>query len=221
MRENIEEKRVLKEIISRIVSHYFSPGDRLIESEIAAEFGVSRTPVRNALKRLVAEGLLDTKPKKGCFIPFLTPVDMEQVFEIRSNLEGMAARAAAQNVTQEDVEKLQDILKKEQEDLSPDYVEKFRYINKELHMTILDMSKNVYLKRFVKVVFSRSELYSFFLGEFYLKAGNQITKASGSKYGKSKGEHLALVEAIISGDGNNAEQIMKKHILQTYARLRS
>jgi DNA-binding GntR family transcriptional regulator len=84
------EDRAYKEINKLILSQKYPRGDRLVEAELA----LSRTPVRNAPRKLIAEGLLENQDNKGCLIPRITPSDMEAVFGIRTLLEGRAAAAA-------------------------------------------------------------------------------------------------------------------------------
>lgn len=81
------ENLAYEAILEMILSKEFSPGDRLVESEIAERLNLSRTPVRNVMRQLVAEGLLEVKENKGCYIPKLTPQDMYEVFKARAYME--------------------------------------------------------------------------------------------------------------------------------------
>ncbi len=87
----IAEDKAYQGILNLILSKRFHPGDRLIENELAEELGLSRTPIRNALKRLAALGLLDSRSNKGCYVPRLDPQDMFEIFESIRLIESYAA----------------------------------------------------------------------------------------------------------------------------------
>ena len=99
-KENAEQKAY--RLIIHDIKTKCQPGDFLLERDLAERFGVSRTPVTIALNRLVAEGLLQKLPKKGCFIPNLNYDDARAAFSVRILLECEAARCAAQNAQAED-----------------------------------------------------------------------------------------------------------------------
>ena len=100
-KENAEQKAY--RLIIHDIKTKCQPGDFLLERDLAERFGVSRTPVTIALNRLVAEGLLQKLPKKGCFIPNLNYDDARAAFSVRILLECEAARCAAQNAQAEDL----------------------------------------------------------------------------------------------------------------------
>src|SRR2546429_9839412 len=89
-----------------------SPGDRLVADDIANSIGMSRMPVREALRRLTAEGLLVMPPNRGAIVRELSESEVIEVFEMRAVLEGLAAAMAARRCTQADVDDLQDLLLK-------------------------------------------------------------------------------------------------------------
>jgi DNA-binding GntR family transcriptional regulator len=99
MKRPTAEERAHREILRLIVSQRYAPGDRIFENELAEELGLSRTPIRNALRKLLAEGILENEGGLGCFIPKLTPSDMENVFQTRILLESRAAAIAAKTAT--------------------------------------------------------------------------------------------------------------------------
>jgi DNA-binding GntR family transcriptional regulator len=98
---------VFEAIREAIVSGTLAPGERLMEVQLAEELGVSRTPVREAIRRLELEGYVVMVPRKGAFVASLSAKDVADVFEIRAALEGLAAELAAERITEEELEELE------------------------------------------------------------------------------------------------------------------
>lgn len=210
------EERAHREIIKLILSQKYAPGDRLVEAEMAQELGLSRTPVRNALRKLIAEGLLENQDNKGCVIPKITPSDMESVFSVRTLLEGRAAAAAAKLATDADIDQLKKLLATERELYSQGSMEPYTEINRQIHLGIGTLSRNDYLERFIRQAFWRAELYIFFFDRFYIRPGGAEPPLRDPDKSQSCREHARLVQAITSRDSNLAESVMKEHIQSTY-----
>lgn len=210
------EERAHQRIIELILSRAYAPGDRLIESELAQAFGLSRTPIRNALRQLVAEGLLEAHDGKGCYVPKLTPEDMRDTFKARIYLEGKAALEAAQSRTEEDLRYVRDLLEREKDHYRTGQLQEYTDINKEFHLLLAAMAHNPYIERFVRQTFWRSELYIFFFDRFYVPEEPDRPLRDPSQ-SRSCQEHERIVEAIASGDGTLAEATMKAHIFTTYS----
>ncbi|MDR5702173.1 MAG: GntR family transcriptional regulator [Armatimonadota bacterium] len=94
----------LEKLRNAILSGYFKPGDRLIERELCKKMGISRTPIREAIRKLEQEGLITTIPYKGPIVTVLSPEDIEEVFQVRAVLEGLAIRLLA---TRQDIQAIQ------------------------------------------------------------------------------------------------------------------
>ena len=154
-------------IMNMILSRSCGPGDRLVELEIAEQAGLSRTPVRNAMRQLAAEGLLENRGNKGCYIPQLTPQDMAEVFKIRGFLEGKAALEAAYNRTDEDLKKLHSFLDMEKEYYRKGSLKEYASVNDKFHLFLGKLSKNSYIEKFSRQAFLRSGLYIFYFDRFY------------------------------------------------------
>ncbi len=210
------EDRAHKEIIKLILSQKYAPGDRLVESELAQELGLSRTPVRNALRKLIAEGLLESRNNKSCLIPKITPSDMEAVFSVRSMLEGRAAAAAARLATRADLDQLENLLARERELYAQGSMELYTEINQLIHLGVASLSRNDYLERFIRQAFWRAELYVFFFDRFYVRAGENEAPLRDPDKSQSCKEHARLIQAIASRDSSVAESVMKEHIQSTY-----
>ena len=141
------EDRAYREIIQLILSGQFKPGDFLLEVDLAPRLEMSRTPVSRALGRLVAEGFLNKMPKKGCYIPFPSAEDAEQVFFARMAVEGQAAALAALKATDQEIRKLRKILKADPEAVASASKEGFAQINEQFHLGIARAARNVYLEK--------------------------------------------------------------------------
>ncbi len=215
----IAEDKAYQGILNLILSKRFHPGDRLIENELAEELGLSRTPIRNALKRLAALGLLDSRSNKGCYVPRLDPQDMFEIFESRKLIESYAAGEAAMKVSDEDIQYLENILEREKQIYTEGNIQAYTEINNEFHCSISTLARNRYIERFFKQAFWRSELYIFFFDRFYWS--NEETEKLLRDPSKSSSchQHREIVTAIVTGDRTKAEQTMSDHISATYSNI--
>ena len=102
--------RVFKKLRTDILSGKYKNNEELRENTIAREYGVSRTPVREAIRQLELEGLVSTVPNKGAYVNSIKRKDVEDIYAIRSLLEGLCARWAAENITKEQLDGLEEIL---------------------------------------------------------------------------------------------------------------
>ena len=212
------ESIAYESIIGMILSRNYAPGDRLVETELAESLGLSRTPIRNVLRQLVAEGLLEARGNKGCYIPQLSPEDMNSVFKTRALLEGRAAMEAAFCRTDEDVDMLKSLLDEEKEKYSQDKRKEYAAVNNKFHLLLAKLSKNAYIERYVKQVYWRAGLYTFYFDRFYVPpAPIKLPRDPSSSI--SCTEHEQIVRAIAIGDGSLAENVMRNHIYTSYSRI--
>jgi DNA-binding GntR family transcriptional regulator len=203
-----------------IVTQKYAPGDHLAEAKVAEDLGMSRTPVRSALKRMIACGMLEYVKNTGCRIPVLTPYDMESVFQIRATLESKAAGLATLRATNIEVERLYKLLDEEKDCYAKGEVTRYTKINEQLHLGIASLSKNLYLERYLSQIFWRSELYIFFFDRFYYKGDVPHRKRlRDPSESRSCQEHGQLLEAIASGCTERAELSMAEHVKSTYLHL--
>ncbi|MCF7935418.1 MAG: GntR family transcriptional regulator [Synergistales bacterium] len=210
------EDHAYRTLMGMLLNHELPPGDRVVESEIAGELGLSRTPVRNALGRLIAQGLLEKRGSKGCYVPRLTPMDMKEVFESRITLESQAARSAAQRSVGKDLRYLRILTEREKELYRAGDRHGYTEVNKDLHLFVASLAHNSYLERFVRQTFWRSELYIFFFDRFYQHPTEEQTTLRNPEESVSCREHDALVTALESKDADRAAELMEAHIQSTY-----
>lgn len=211
---NLEEF-AYKAIINLILENHFKPGDFILETELAEFLELSRTPVRHALGQLVAEGFLDKKKKKGCFIPSPTPEDARQVFYAREHIEGLTAGLAARHATDRDIEFLYNLIEKEKNLENPETQESrmtYVTINDNFHLGIARICKNKYLEQYCRHSFWRSHTYIFLFDKYYTRMG-ATEQTTGPR------QHMEITEAIEGGNEEKAGRLMRQHVRTTYEML--
>ncbi len=205
------EDRAYREIIQLILSGQFKPGDFLLEVDLAPRLEMSRTPVSRALGRLVAEGFLNKMPKKGCYIPFPSPEDAEQVFYARMAVESEAAASAAKKATDQEIRKLKKLLRMDAEAVTKGSKEIFAQINEQLHLGIAKASRNAYLEKWVVNSFWRSNIYVFYFDSFYKTPDRDNIPPQ-----RTPEQHAAIVKAIEERNPEEAAARMREHVRNTY-----
>jgi DNA-binding GntR family transcriptional regulator len=195
-------------IIKKIIKNEIRPGDAILETELAEMLNISRTPVRQALGRLVAEGLLEKKRKKGCIIPFPTPEDAQKIFQAREIMETEMARQAALNATMSDIDYLKGVLDTETKALSSYNKEEYWLANEHFHFGIMKATKNPYLERYGHHIFRRSSIYIFFFDSFY----GSRSDSKKPPILKSPVQHTQILEAVEKKNHDRAAELMKEHI---------
>ena len=115
LKVNMNEYLPLRDVVfntlrQAIITGEFAPGERLMEIALANRLGVSRTPVREAIRKLELEGLVKIIPNKGAYVTGITPKDVQDIYMIRSMWEGMCARWATEHITPEQIEQLEEIV---------------------------------------------------------------------------------------------------------------
>lgn len=191
LRETIEE---------RIATGEYAPGMRLDESELAEEFGVSRTPIREALIQLDSEGLVEMRPRRGAVVVEISPQRLCEMFEVMAELEAMCARLAARRLTAEDQAELVTAHQASQAGIGSGDPNAYFYLNERFHHAIYAASHNRFLIEQALQLQRRLRPYR----RMQLHVRDRV-KASFD-------EHGAITEAIISGDGERAAQLLRDHV---------
>jgi len=184
----------------------YRPGDRLVESELADRFGVSRTPIREALQRLETQSLL-ARDGRSLIVASLDHNQMAELYVVRSELEGLAARLAARHATEEEVRLLREFVEEDKGRVGdPSALSR---TNRRFHRQVHLASHNRYLVQQLDLVYRSMAL---------------MTTTSLAAEGRSERaleEHAAVVDAISKGDADAAQKELKIHISRAYeARLR-
>jgi DNA-binding GntR family transcriptional regulator len=190
--------QVLAALRKGIISGDYPPGERLTEDRLAEDFGVSRNPVREALRVAEAEGFVVILPRRGAVVASPSSATIDDIFAVRERLEPLAARLAAERATPDDVTTLRAIL--EQARLATEHQDLRRVaeLNSALHLQILQISGNPWLASIAKA------LYLHVQWVFHMTANTRAPH--------SWEEHIKLVDAIESGDGDRAETVALSHV---------
>lgn len=193
-------EKVFTRIEEDIINGRYAAGQKLTESMLSKDLNVSRTPVREALSRLEIEGLVEAVPNKAVVVAGITSKDIEDIYEIRISIEGLAARRAAENITDEELQNLGSITDMQEFFTGKGDLKQLVKLDGEFHHTIFKASGSKTLKNI--------------LTTFH----HNIKKARGDSFSKKEGtekileEHRAVFEAIKRGDSEKAEEHMIRHV---------
>ena len=195
--------RVFTKIREDILAGRYKQNDELKEASIGQELGVSRTPVREALRQLELEGLVNIIPNKGAYVNEISEKDIHDIYIIRSYLEGLCAKWACEYITQEQIDELEEVV----------YLSEY-HAKKEHHEQIVELDN-----KFHQLIYeaSNSKILNHILSDFhhYVQRIRKITLASDLRAANSNKEHNAILDAIRQRDGEKAEMLAHEHIMST------
>lgn len=195
------------EIEQDIVTGHFQPGERLDEQSLADRFGVSRTPIREALMQLASAGMVQLHSRRGAFVASLGLKEIIERFEAMAALEGMCGALAARRITDEQRAMLLAVHEECQNEAKNGASDPYYYANERFHQTIYEACHNTYLAEQARQLHNRLKPYR----RLQLRARHRI--------GHSLTEHQKIVDAIMAGDSAKAEQRLRDHILVQGERL--
>lgn len=188
-------------ILDAIDAGVYRPGDRLVESELAERFGVSRTPVREALQRLETQAML-ARDGRSLIVASLDHNQLAELYVVRAELEGLAARLAAKHASPEEVRVLRGMIDEDRAHLGNP--EELSRANRRFHRQLHLASHNRYLVQQLELVHRSMALLA------------TTSLAAEGRGATALAEHSAIVEAIAAGDGAAAEAALKAHISQAF-----
>lgn len=203
MDKKLRSNAVYEIIKSRILAYEYPPEYPLSEESLAEELKVSRTPVREALKKLENEKLIEIRPYRGAFVKGITVADINDIFLIREALEGVSARIAADLINEVNLKMLDERLRIAQEKFEQGLYEESSCIGNEIHDVILRVAGN---ERILQIVSN--------LHQQTTRLKVLATSVPG-RLEKSNNEHRMILEALKNHDPELAEQRMKEHISST------
>ncbi len=195
-----------------IVDGELSPGDHLREEEIAAAVGCSRTPVREAIRRLAAEGMVEFVPNRGAHVAAWSERDLAEIFDLRAVLEGFAARLAARRADEAFLTELRDLADRMEQLAAgddPDRVDRISELNGRFHAAIVEAADNRHLTQLVAGLVQVPLVHR----TFRRYRDDELTR--------SMGHHRELLAAFERGDVNWAGTVMRSHIYAARAVLES
>lgn len=193
-------QKLRDEIENGIVTGDFEPGERLDETQLATRYGVSRTPIREALMQLSAIGLVEIRPRRGAVVVDPGPQYVLEMFEVMAELEGMAGALAARRHTNEDRDLLRAAHERCTEAALNEDADGYYYDNEVFHHAIYAASHSGFLKDQCAALHRRLRPYR----RLQLRVRNRVKV--------SLEEHRQIVEAIIAGDEEAARQRLKSHV---------
>lgn len=205
MKMNVDEYLPLRDVVfntlrQAILTGDFLPGERLMEITLAKRLGVSRTPVREAIRKLELEGLVVMIPRKGAAVARITVSDLKDVLEVRCHLEEFAASIACDRITEEEKAQLTVALKAFEQAIEDKDLRLIAQRDVEFHDVIFRATKN---KRLLQIINNlREQIYRYRI-EYIKDFGYHETLVK---------EHKEILDAIFSGNKEAAEKIMRTHI---------
>lgn len=203
LRETVCE--VLRDAIRRGV---LEPGERLMEVQLAEELGISRTPVREAIRKLEQEGYVIMMPRRGTYVSSFSVHDVKEIFEIRSALETLSAELATMRIEPYELDKLRTLLAKIEEHIEcKDSMDKIVKTDVEFHGLLYQVSRN---ERLVAIISNLMEQLARF---------RTLSMSYPGRLKETLEEHRAMVDAIAAGDVDAARDAAERHMEQAEATL--
>lgn len=190
--------KVREELENAIAWGEFAPGSRLDETALAARFGVSRTPIREALQQLAAAGLIDIRPRRGATVALASPERLYEMFEVMAELEAMCARLAARRLSPEGLEALHSA--QAQCAANRNDPDAYYAANEAFHQAIYRLSGNGFLASEAASLQKRLRPYR----RLQLRVRNRVQT--------SFSEHDAIIRHLEAADGEAAARAMRDHV---------
>lgn len=197
---------VAERLRDAILAGKLKPGEFIRQNQIAEEYGVSQIPVREALKDLVAESLLEHIPYRGVRVIKYSIDDLADIFALRSFLEGRAAAAATEHISLEDIEKLTDLTESMKVYFTANNLTAYREVNQQFHEIIYLSSQRVYLIQNLDKLWS--SFPTMIQGNFP-QSGDQLYEDLDRR---DYHDHLKIIKSLMERNSGAAERAMKTHI---------
>ncbi len=191
---------VYEEIKNKILKGEIAPGTRMMEEEIAENIGVSRTPIREAIRQLEKEGLVTLKPRKGAYVSDIIKKDMIEILEVRETMEGLAAGYAALRMTAEEKEKLSVVAEKFAEAVRNGKTEEMISLDTEFHHLVVIGADNKTLTKMVEQLQEMVLRFRYLHYDDFKRAELMVE------------EHKEILEAIDTSDEKRARNAAFVHI---------
>ncbi|MGN6388593.1 MAG: GntR family transcriptional regulator [Burkholderiaceae bacterium] len=191
----------LREAIEEMIAvGTLPPGSHLDETELATQFGVSRTPIREALIQLASEGLIVIRPRRGATVTEIGPQRLVEMFEVMAEIEAMCGRLAARRMTAAEHADLMAAHERCKEARDANDPDAYYYRNEIFHQAIYQGSHNTFLAEEARGLHRRLRPYR----RLQLRVRDRL--------GVSYGEHEDIVRAIVAGDGEATADLLRRHV---------
>ena len=200
----IDQKPLYLEVADRLRERIYSqalqPGDWIDEKVLCDELGISRTPLREALKVLHAESLVELVPRRGCYVKTLDGDGLAELFPVMASLEGLCARLAVEHCTPKQLRELERIHAQLEKAAAEHDVERYFDFNHVFHRIVQEMSGNRWLQRITGDL----------RGVLRLARHRQLSVPG--RLAESLAEHHAIMQAFRDGEPTVAQQLMERHL---------
>ena len=194
-------QEVAERLRQRIFAHDLQPGTWIDEQKLAEQYGISRTPLREALKVLASEGLVELKPRRGCYVTEISAQDLDDIFPLMAMLEGRCAFEAVSRIKRGDVEALKAIHDLLEEAARDNRIEAFFEANQEFHRKVQELAGNRWLLMVIQDL------------RKVLKLSRMHSLSLEGRLQQSLEEHRVIMAAIAAGHAEAAERAMHDHLL--------
>lgn len=200
-------EQVAERLRARIYAHELAPGVWIDEQSLADEFGISRTPLREALKVLAAEGLVLLKPRRGCYVAALAERDLDEIFPVLALLEGRVAEEATRRLASADFSRLEEIHAELERHAAAHDIDRFFAANQKFHSALQELAGNRWLSQLIDDT------------RKFLKLTRRDSLRLDGRLKQSLAEHRAILAAMKKQDAAAAALQMHNHILSGRAAL--
>ncbi|MGE5386987.1 MAG: GntR family transcriptional regulator [Betaproteobacteria bacterium] len=194
-------QEVAERLRQRIFAHELPPGSWIDEQRLAEEYGISRTPLREALKVLASEGLVTLKPRRGCYVTEISAQDLQDIFPLLAMLEGRAVAEAMQHARPADIEELETLHTRLERAAQSRKIERFFETNQEFHRKLQELSGNRWMLMVVQDL------------RKVMKLSRLLSLSHEGRLEQSLEEHRRIMAAVRSGNVEEAESAMRDHLL--------
>ncbi len=194
-------QEVAERLRQRIFAHELTPGTWIDEQKLAEQYGISRTPLREALKVLASEGMVDLKPRRGCYVTEISRQDLDDLFPLIALLEGRCAADAVKRAKPAEINELKVIHERLEAAARDGRMDAFFEANQEFHRRIQELANNRWLLSVIQDL------------RKVLKLSRMHSLSLEGRLQQSLDEHRGILAAIEAGDAVKAEKLMHDHLL--------
>jgi DNA-binding GntR family transcriptional regulator len=186
-----------------IVSGELLPGTKVREHALCTRFGISRTPLREALKVLASEGLVQLMPRRGAFVAELTQTEIDELFPIMAALEALAAETACSRLTNENIEMLRQMHRQMYAFHAASAEKDYLQLNRQIHLALFEIAGNASLTAIYEQLLVRIHSVRF------------VARKTPEQWQRAVDEHVEIMAAIERRDGPHLADLLKSHLLDT------
>ncbi len=208
------KRNIFEDLKMSIMQGTFKPRERLIERNLAAQFGVSRTPIREALHKLAAMGMVRITPNQGAMVADFSLQDIESLYFVRLHLERLAGRLACSKISKEEINTLVTINQGLKRAMAWDDFSKMVEKDQQFHLTLIRFSKNPFLIKAIEDLRLKSYPFS-----YYYWRSNQYLRSSLADHNRMihalRKRDFRLMDRLIEGQLNNSKSRYLKYLAQT------